>query len=149
MSPFPLNASKGPLNCFVRFVSKNIHVEKILPWPSRDGTGLDIRHINGFLIKMGKDAVQGTWLMGQGHDKGHFICLGTDFFFLSNNDKAGIIALICLDTAHENCQAIGFCGFDASHGSKPSLFPFGDHTGSFRRIAAGNGPQKGWVRKKA
>ena len=31
---------------------------------ARNGTGLDIRHIDGFLIKMGKNAVQGTGLMG-------------------------------------------------------------------------------------
>ena len=102
MGSFPLNASKGPLNRFIRFMTGNIHVEKILPWPSRNGTGLDIRHIDGFLIKMGKNAVQGTGLMGQGHDKSHLVCLRADFLFLSNNDKAGVVALICLDPAHKD-----------------------------------------------
>lgn len=102
MGSFSSNASKGPLNRFIRFMTGNIHVEKYSH--GRPGMGRD----SIFVILMDSSSKwertryrePGSW--GRVTDKSHLVCLRADFLFLSNNDKAGVVALICLDPAHKD-----------------------------------------------
>ena len=79
-------------------------MEIIFPGAAGDGTGFNISHVDPIPGKMSQHPVQRTRPMFQIYGQGNFIRLRRNFFFLADNDKPGVIALVGIDALLQDLQ---------------------------------------------
>ena len=95
----------------------DVDVEEVLEGMTFHGTGLEVRHIHAAVEEVAQDVVERARLMLDGDDEGDLIRVFGDLHLRSDDEEAGVVALIEINIFREDgeaveagCGAAGDCG---------------------------------------